>query len=105
MVFDTIARTYWSWLSTYFIAQEVLGIVERGAHAWSMFINPPELGTMLRAAGFATNESDWIGIGAHMSLVNAWTMGSMYHLIESFHEDKTDLRASYMGHALKPPRA
>ena len=102
LVFDTIARTWWSWLSTYFVAQELLGIVQPGAHDWSMFINPEELETELIKAGFATNRAQWIGIGASMSLLNAWKHKSLYYLIESFFEDRTDLSSSYMGAARKP---
>jgi 2-polyprenyl-6-hydroxyphenyl methylase/3-demethylubiquinone-9 3-methyltransferase len=67
VVFDTIARSWWSFLSTYLIAQEVLGIVEAGAHDWSMFINPSEIDAMLCEAGFETTPSAWRGIGATFS--------------------------------------
>jgi 2-polyprenyl-6-hydroxyphenyl methylase/3-demethylubiquinone-9 3-methyltransferase len=102
VVFDTIARTWWSWLSTYFVAQEVLGIVERDAHDWSMFINPGELERMLNASGFNTNASEWTGICAVVSPLNAIKKKSLFHLIESFYESESDLRASYLGYAVKP---
>jgi 2-polyprenyl-6-hydroxyphenyl methylase/3-demethylubiquinone-9 3-methyltransferase len=102
VVFDTIARTWWSWLSTYFVAQEVLGIVQPGAHDWSMFINPEELENELIKAGFGTSRDQWLGIGANISPLNAWNRGSLYYLIESFFEDQADLSSSYMGFARKP---
>jgi 2-polyprenyl-6-hydroxyphenyl methylase/3-demethylubiquinone-9 3-methyltransferase len=102
LVFDTIARTWWSWLSTYFVAQEVLGLVEPGAHDWSMFVNPEELEILLKNAGFEADTKEWIGICAKLSPVHAYEKRSIFHLIESFYEDKTDLRSSYMGSALKP---
>jgi 2-polyprenyl-6-hydroxyphenyl methylase/3-demethylubiquinone-9 3-methyltransferase len=102
VVFDTIAKTYWSWLSTYFVAQEILGIVEPGAHDWGLFINPEDLEAMLLQAGFVADRTNWKGICAKMSLSNALSMRSKYHLIESFYASETDLRASYMGFAMKP---
>ena len=103
VVFDTIARTNWSWLTTYFVAQELLGIVHPGAHDWRLFINPEELEVMLTQAGFKTDKSEWLGICAEISPMNAWNKQSMYQLIESFYEDKNDLSSSYMGYAIKPP--
>ncbi len=101
-VFDTIARTLWSWLTTYFVAQELLGLVEPGAHDWSMFINPNELDSRLQKLGFVTNSSDWRGINSHWSFINAIVNQSKYDFIESFFEDKADLSASFMGYAIKP---
>lgn len=103
VVFDTIARSWWSWLSTYFAAQEVLGIIEPGAHDWNLFINPQELESVLISIGFIANASEWIGIAPKLSIVNALKKRSKYHLIESFFEDPHDLRSSYMGVAVKAP--
>ena len=102
LVFDTIARTWWSWLSTYIVAQEVLGVIPRGTHDWSLFINPEELKDKLIATGFTTNRSDWKGICGNISILNVLTTRSFTHVIESFYEDVTDLQASYMGYAVKP---
>ena len=101
-VFDTIARTAWSYLSTYLVAQELTGIVEPGAHDWGMFINPEELERSLKNAGFTTDRSRWAGIGANLSVVNAIKKNSMYDIIESFFRDDSDFSASYMGYAVKP---
>lgn len=101
-VFDTIARTAWSYLSTYLVAQELTGIVEPGAHDWGMFINPEELEVSLENAGFTTDRSRWAGIGANLSVVNAIRKNSMYDIIESFFRDDSDFSASYMGYAVKP---
>jgi 2-polyprenyl-6-hydroxyphenyl methylase/3-demethylubiquinone-9 3-methyltransferase len=98
-VFDTIARTWWSYLSTYLVAQEILGIVQPGAHDWSMFINPDELEILLRNAGFETDKAEYVGIGSSLSLFNAMEKQSLYHLIRTFHADKADLSSSYMGSA------
>jgi len=101
IVFDTIARSWWSFLSTYLIAQEVLGIVERGAHDWSMFINPDELVEMLTTHGFRTNVNEWEGIVGNLDIVTPFKTGNMAHIIASFSASKTDLSASYMGYAVK----
>lgn len=101
LVFDTIARTWWSWLSTYFVAQELLGIVEPGAHDWKMFINPEELASLLTDLGFSVDRSEWAGIGSVLSIQNAWKYQSKYFLVESFYKDSNDFSASYLGVATK----
>jgi 2-polyprenyl-6-hydroxyphenyl methylase/3-demethylubiquinone-9 3-methyltransferase len=99
-VFDTIARTVWSYLTTYLGAQQILGIVEPGAHDWSMFIEPDELEMMIREAGFDTDRQSWAGIGSNLSLMNAVKKGSKYDFIESFFKDNSDFSSSYMGSAI-----
>jgi 2-polyprenyl-6-hydroxyphenyl methylase/3-demethylubiquinone-9 3-methyltransferase len=101
VVFDTIAKTWWSFLSTYLVAQEVLGIVEAGAHDWHMFINPEKLESMFVDAGFATNRSEWEGIVGNidvLAVIRSWRLGD---LISSFSVSRTDLSTSYMGYAVK----
>jgi 2-polyprenyl-6-hydroxyphenyl methylase/3-demethylubiquinone-9 3-methyltransferase len=102
LVFDTIARTLWSWLSTYLAAQEILGLIEPGVHDWDMFIQPHELGAMLASQGFLTNVSQWRGIDSKWSLSKAFVNWNKFDFIESFYEAKDDLTASYMGCAYKP---
>lgn len=102
LVFDTIARTWWSYLSTYLMAQEVLGIVASGAHDWSMFIDPNELGKILNACGFKTDRNLWAGIVPNLSFFKALQTGSLINIITGFRFDKTDFSSSYMGFATKP---
>ena len=102
LVFDTINRTWWSWLTTYMIAQEILGIVEPGAHDWNMFITPTELESFLIQSGFTTNASTWSGIVGKLNFSNALQLYNKYELISHFIEDKLDLSCSYMGYAQKP---
>ena len=45
LVGSTIARTPVSWFTTKFMAEEVLGIVPRGTHEWSQYIQPHEMKT------------------------------------------------------------
>ncbi|KAF2716108.1 hexaprenyldihydroxybenzoate methyltransferase mitochondrial precursor [Polychaeton citri CBS 116435] len=43
LVGSTIARAWTSWLTTKLVAEDVLGLVPRGTHEWSQYINPEEL--------------------------------------------------------------
>lgn len=43
LVLSTIARTWTSWLTTKFVAEEVAGLVPRGTHDWAKYINEHEL--------------------------------------------------------------
>jgi ubiquinone biosynthesis O-methyltransferase len=43
LVLSTIARTWTSWLVTNVVAEDVLGIVPKGTHEWSKYVNESEL--------------------------------------------------------------
>lgn len=43
LVMSTIARTWTSWLTTNFMAEDVLGIVPKGTHDWQKYINADEM--------------------------------------------------------------
>ncbi|KAI9880429.1 MAG: Hexaprenyldihydroxybenzoate methyltransferase, mitochondrial [Pleopsidium flavum] len=43
IVMSTIARTWTSWLTTKFVAEEVVRLVPKGTHDWSKYINEEEL--------------------------------------------------------------
>ena len=43
LVMSTIARTWTSWFTTNFMAEDVLGIVPKGTHDWSKYINAEEM--------------------------------------------------------------
>lgn len=43
LVMSTIARTWTSWFTTNFMAEDVLGIVPKGTHDWDKYINEAEL--------------------------------------------------------------
>jgi ubiquinone biosynthesis O-methyltransferase len=101
LVFDTIAKTWWSYITTYLVAQEILGIVDSGAHDWNMFINPEQLVAVLTDSGFKTTLSDWQGIIGNVNVLTPIQSGQLNDLIMSFSVSRTDLSASYMGYALK----
>ncbi|KAL7770320.1 hypothetical protein CFE70_000253 [Pyrenophora teres f. teres 0-1] len=43
LVMSTIARTWTSWLVTNVVAEDILGIVPKGTHEWSKYVNEDEL--------------------------------------------------------------
>lgn len=43
LIMSTIARTWTSWLVTNVMAEDVLGIVPKGTHEWSKYVNESEL--------------------------------------------------------------
>lgn len=43
LVMSTIARTWMSWFTTNFMAEDVLKIVPKGTHDWNKYINEEEL--------------------------------------------------------------
>ncbi|PBP27957.1 3-demethylubiquinone-9 3-O-methyltransferase [Diplocarpon rosae] len=53
IVMSTIARTWTSWLTTKFVAEDLVGIVPRGTHDWEKYINQDEL------RGYFLKEGGW----------------------------------------------
>ena len=49
LVLSTIARTWTSWVTTKVVAEDVMGLVPRGTHDWSKYINEHELRTFFEA--------------------------------------------------------
>lgn len=43
LVLSTIARTWTSWLTTKVVAEDIMGIVPRGTHDWSKYIDEREM--------------------------------------------------------------
>lgn len=43
LILSTIARTWSSWLTTKFVAEDVMRLVPRGTHEWGKYINEGEL--------------------------------------------------------------
>lgn len=50
--FDTINRTFKSWLIMIWLLEEVLKEIPQGIHDWQKFIKPEELTTLMQKAGF-----------------------------------------------------
>lgn len=50
--FDTINRTFKSWLIMIWLLEDVLKEIPQGIHDWQQFIKPKELTTLMQKAGF-----------------------------------------------------
>jgi len=46
-IFDTFNRTFSSWFYSIFLAQNIIGLLPRKTHDWTLFITPDELSTIL----------------------------------------------------------
>ncbi|KAF2021042.1 hexaprenyldihydroxybenzoate methyltransferase mitochondrial precursor [Aaosphaeria arxii CBS 175.79] len=55
LVMSTIARTWTSWMVTNVMAEDVLGIVPKGTHDWSKYVNEAELRDWLTKKGWGKN--------------------------------------------------
>ncbi|KAM5346704.1 hypothetical protein ACJ41O_009709 [Fusarium nematophilum] len=53
LVMSTIARTWVSWFTTNFMAEDVLGIVPKGTHDWNKYLNEDELRHFLAGQGWS----------------------------------------------------
>ena len=81
--FDTINRTWPSWLFVIEVFQEWLRLVPPGGHDWEMFITPRELGAALARAGLEMRNLTGLGPSfAPLALGRAllhWATGRMDH--------------------------
>jgi 2-polyprenyl-6-hydroxyphenyl methylase/3-demethylubiquinone-9 3-methyltransferase len=59
--FDTINRTWLSWLFVIEVFQEWLGVVAPGTHDWDMFITPGELDAALARVGLQIHDLTGLG--------------------------------------------
>ncbi|KAI4146500.1 MAG: hypothetical protein L6R39_003446 [Caloplaca ligustica] len=58
LVLSTIARTWTSWVTTKVVAEDIVGLVPRGTHDWSKYINEYELRSFFEAQkGWGINGS------------------------------------------------
>ena len=62
LVFDTINRTYKSYLFAVLLAQEVAAMVPPNTHDWRLFIKPHEMTFLLQAHGFLADTSTFRGM-------------------------------------------
>ncbi|MCJ1405515.1 Hexaprenyldihydroxybenzoate methyltransferase, mitochondrial [Xylographa trunciseda] len=58
LVMSTIARTWTSWLTTKFVAEEIVRLVPRGTHEWSKYVNESEM------RKFFQDQKGWANKGA-----------------------------------------
>ena len=52
LIFSTLNRTAMSYIKSILIAENILGWIPKGTHAWKKFLKPSELATPLQQRGF-----------------------------------------------------
>jgi len=104
VVFDTIARTLFSAIGIWGVAQEVLNIIPRNSHDWRLFIQPKEIEALFGELKYTMDSTKWYGIeptpGVQQAIEAVKEM-SIVPLIATFSRTN-NLMSSYMGHAVKP---
>lgn len=109
--FDTINRTWRSWLFAIKVAQDWTRMVPRNVHVWERFIRPQELSSSLERHGLSV--CDLVGLSPALTplralvsfsrlklgRINFGQMGRAFMLSRS-----ADLSLSYMGYARKGDR-
>ena len=70
LAFDTINRTYASYVFAIALAQEALGMVPPRTHDWRLFIKPHELTFLLQSHGFQVDSSHFRGMAPTVRLRN-----------------------------------
>ena len=112
LVFDTINRTYASYVLAIAIAQEGLRVVPPKTHDWRLFIKPEELTFLLQSHGFLADTGTMRGLaptfavrnplGGAMALAAALRDGEAPPLPLADFMEISSLEVQYMGWALKP---
>lgn len=101
-VFDTINRTWWSWIFTVLMPQHILGLLPRDVHDWRMFITPEEMKTLLESHGFEVPNyrTEFKGMS---QIFNFFTMIRRFSLAAGVtFAETSDLSTSFLGWARKP---
>jgi 2-polyprenyl-6-hydroxyphenyl methylase/3-demethylubiquinone-9 3-methyltransferase len=111
LVFDTINRTFASYVLAIALAQEGLRIVPPHTHDWRMFVQPHELTILLQASGFLIDTSHFRGMAPTLSfrrplnglvgLASALRAGEPPPLPISDFVEVESLEVNYLGWALK----
>jgi len=99
LVFDTINRTWESYLIFYLLAQEIVGVAVKNTHDWTLFVTVDEMKKLLIEEGFIVGDN-WKGISLVVNAFNFFHEGNKYTMIESFHLSD-DLTQTYAGWAVK----
>ena len=64
--FDTINRTYRSYLAAIVLAEDVAGVLPPNTHDWRLFIKPHELSFLLQAHGFLVDTGQFRGMAPRL---------------------------------------
>ena len=77
-VFDTINRTYKSYVATIVLAQQVFGLVPPNTHDWRLYVKPHEISFVLQSHGFLCDTRQFRGMRPSFgALPNAMLMRSL----------------------------
>jgi 2-polyprenyl-6-hydroxyphenyl methylase/3-demethylubiquinone-9 3-methyltransferase len=98
-LFDCLNRNWWTFSFVYFVMQELLGIIPKGAHDWRLFVTPEEMRMMLFTRGFLTDASVWKGRHWNTSWTGLVVNGTKSFIKGMFVDN--DLSDFYMGLAIK----
>ena len=111
LTFDTINRTFSSYVLAIALAQEGLGIVPPRTHDWRLFVQPHELAYLLQAHGFLCDTSHFRGMAPTVALHNpldgafralsAIRVGTPPPLPLSNFIEVPTLEVQYLGYAVK----
>lgn len=71
-VLTTINRTFTSYALAIFMAEYVLGLIQRGTHVWNMFVTPEELSAHLSAQGMKVEQVRGM---SYNPVYNCWNWG------------------------------
>jgi len=110
-LFDTINRSYPSYVLAIALAQEGLGMVPPRTHDWRLFIKPHELSFLLQAHGFCVDTSHFRGLAPGPGLPNplkaveALRQGRAPRVPLGPFVEISSLQVNYMGFAIKPEMA
>ena len=68
LAFDTINRTYASYVLAIVLAQEALHVVPPRTHDWRLFVKPDELSQLLQQHGFLADSAHFRGMAPSVDL-------------------------------------
>ena len=101
LAFDTVNRTWLSFLGGIWVAQKWLHLIPPHTHDWRMFITPEELKKVFSNSGLEVREIQGLSPAAHFLRLpyNLWK-----HRKFGPYKLSSDLRISYIGYAVKSGR-
>jgi len=112
LVFDTVNRTFASYVLAIAVAQEGLRMVPPDTHDWRLFIQPHELAFLLQASGFLVDVTQFRGMmptfrlqrpfSGTVALAQALRAGAPPPMPISDFIEVPSLDVQYLGWALKP---
>jgi len=97
-VFDTINRSWLSYLITIIGAQDLLALLPRNTHDWRLYLTPNEATSLMEANGFVVNATDFSVMRPSLNPTQIFK-GIIPGFLGGFIETD-DLSANYLGTAV-----